>query len=502
MAIKPSGRKLSEAELYSPDLDEGELDVEHYLVPDGSGFKDPYMRKAWDEALRLLNDPDEVRRLLNDSDEDDSDEDDDTVRYANETPEPPAPLPAAPLPAAPLPATPPVSVPVSQVRVATPVPPPKASSSLRQSPLGTVAKVSPEAAAPSAEYPHPNALPATPGPKTDRRGSGDDVAGGPGGTVEQLLERPKLAKSQVEVHRPPSQTNHYKAILPAARDDTLDETISSLTGIPSDKSAVVSVGHVGKYAPLYNDDLPLEADGFRLEVTHPLLERLAVFVGQDDQDRGLVRLEYVKIKPEAQGRGLGAEMLTRMAETASENGLREISLHAAGGPGRTLNGYYTWPTLGFNESLESMSSDVGMIRQLMGRLAAGRLEAFIKSIRENFPQAIDIQDVLKAENGKEWLKNNGSDLYNAVFDLRPGSASFQCLYQYLEKKEMDKKTQGESKASAKYGRGKSEVKPMGLRQGDRVDLGLSARDLELLDQGVDERAAEAKALREKKAARG
>ena len=54
MASKPLGRKLNEAELNAPDLDEGVLDVETYPVPDGSNIDDPGLRAAWDEARRLI----------------------------------------------------------------------------------------------------------------------------------------------------------------------------------------------------------------------------------------------------------------------------------------------------------------------------------------------------------------------------------------------------------------------------------------------------------------
>jgi len=47
---------LSEAELYAPDLNEGELDVDYYRVPDESAIPDPYLRSVWEAALQLLDD--------------------------------------------------------------------------------------------------------------------------------------------------------------------------------------------------------------------------------------------------------------------------------------------------------------------------------------------------------------------------------------------------------------------------------------------------------------
>jgi hypothetical protein len=53
MATKPAGkRRLSEADLNNPDLDDdGNLDVEHYPLPDASDIDDQYLAEVWDEAV-------------------------------------------------------------------------------------------------------------------------------------------------------------------------------------------------------------------------------------------------------------------------------------------------------------------------------------------------------------------------------------------------------------------------------------------------------------------
>lgn len=61
MAIQTDGPKLSEAERNAPDLDDdGNLDVEHYLVPDGDHIKDDYLRSVWEEVSRQLNGQEEL----------------------------------------------------------------------------------------------------------------------------------------------------------------------------------------------------------------------------------------------------------------------------------------------------------------------------------------------------------------------------------------------------------------------------------------------------------
>jgi hypothetical protein len=56
MATKTIHRRLSDAELNAPDLDdEGNLDVEYFPIPSGSGIENPELKAAWDEAIRILS---------------------------------------------------------------------------------------------------------------------------------------------------------------------------------------------------------------------------------------------------------------------------------------------------------------------------------------------------------------------------------------------------------------------------------------------------------------
>ena len=58
MAIKPDNtdRKLTLTNLNDADVDDaGQLDVETYLLPNSTGISGNYLKKVWDEAVRLLN---------------------------------------------------------------------------------------------------------------------------------------------------------------------------------------------------------------------------------------------------------------------------------------------------------------------------------------------------------------------------------------------------------------------------------------------------------------
>lgn len=55
MATRPSIRPLDEPTLYAPDLDEGELDVEHYPIPSGEDIADQYLSRVWKMAQQTLD---------------------------------------------------------------------------------------------------------------------------------------------------------------------------------------------------------------------------------------------------------------------------------------------------------------------------------------------------------------------------------------------------------------------------------------------------------------
>lgn len=63
MAIKSGSRRLSEAELNAPDLDDdGNFDVETYSLPQAS-FDDPYLSQVWEDARRLLEEQGEGQEI-------------------------------------------------------------------------------------------------------------------------------------------------------------------------------------------------------------------------------------------------------------------------------------------------------------------------------------------------------------------------------------------------------------------------------------------------------
>jgi hypothetical protein len=190
---------------------------------------------------------------------------------------------------------------------------------------------------------------------------------------------------------------------------------AALVGAPDDAEVVIA--DVGKYETLYTDDIPLKARGIRVKIKHSKLDSGSRFLGIDTQGRRFIRNEILEVKKAHQKEGLGAEIFARQVESAAEGGFAYIATHAAGGPGETMNGYYTWPRFGYNESLKSI---------------ARHNPEIAKAIRQEFPDARSIRDVMATEEGRVWWKANGGDLHDARFDLREGSWSRYILDTYLE----------------------------------------------------------------------
>ena len=132
-------------------------------------------------------------------------------------------------------------------------------------------------------------------------------------------------------------------------------------------------------------------------------------------------------RTEKTGTGLGLSAFSKQVNTLQGMGFDKIKAEA-GGSGRLSSaaarkrweaagmvGYYTWPRMGFDAEIESLQPEL------------------LSMIKENFPGAESIQDVMSAPGGKEWWKNYGS-AFSGEFDLSEGSRSLQVLESYKQER--------------------------------------------------------------------
>lgn len=124
-----------------------------------------------------------------------------------------------------------------------------------------------------------------------------------------------------------------------------------------------------------------------------------------------VRIRQTQVSE--QGNGLGGQIFGRQVEQAKAAGVVYIECHAArkAADGTDyFNGYITWPKMGYNQSLESLEK---------------KHPDLIEKIRERFPDAKDILDVVNAEGGEKFWQQHGVDLFHAEFDLSDDSKSMK-----------------------------------------------------------------------------
>jgi hypothetical protein len=193
------------------------------------------------------------------------------------------------------------------------------------------------------------------------------------------------------------------------------DELGQSVGMPDD--AVVEAVWAGGFTRMFHDEPEMPgAVGVRVQVKHPKIQDASRFLGIDGDGKRFIKNEILVIKSQHQGEGLGADIFSRQVEAASGEGFDYIATHAAGSKGG-MNGYYTWPRFGYDMALDDPSIP--------------------ESDRATFAEAAEkfgartILDVMDTAEGREWWKENGTDLYNARFDLAPGSRSMRVLEDYI-----------------------------------------------------------------------
>jgi hypothetical protein len=115
----------------------------------------------------------------------------------------------------------------------------------------------------------------------------------------------------------------------------------------------------------------------------------------------------------SQYKGEGAQIFSQMVRQARAAEFEDISVSAAGSLGGSMNGYYTWPLLGYERNIRGLRQE--------------------DEIRQKFPNVETIQDLFDAPGGRDYWFVNGSSL-SMDFDLNDGSRSMQVLERYLNER--------------------------------------------------------------------
>lgn len=231
---------------------------------------------------------------------------------------------------------------------------------------------------------------------------------------EKLGKSKAVVKVSGAIDKAASDEAVKKLFPKAATTEEAYAAVASAVGMPDD--ATVEITHVGKYVKLFSDDLPMNATGVRVTIKHPKMDRVSRFIGTDSEGKRFIRNEIIEVKPKYQSEGLGVSIFSKQVENASEEGFEYISTHAAGSSGGSMNGYYTWPRFGYNQSVASL---------------AKHNSKAARAILSYFPDAKSVRDVMSTAKGREWWRQHGSDLHDARFSLADGSWSQYILAEYL-----------------------------------------------------------------------
>lgn len=168
---------------------------------------------------------------------------------------------------------------------------------------------------------------------------------------------------------------------------------------------------------------------FNLIVTHQAFEDdMKVQIHQED-DELILNIEFVVLKEIYQKRGLITRMLNRQVQRARALSFNSITLVAE--RSKSLNGYYTWARLGFNQKIDTAFKKV--IELKIQHETDANMVHFFKT---HFHECQDVLDLLSTEMGRQFWLKYGIPM-NMEFDLDKNSKSSLTLQKYLAEKFSD-----------------------------------------------------------------
>lgn len=259
----------------------------------------------------------------------------------------------------------------------------------------------------------------TSGCGTGKGGFGNDntCAVGHGSNKKDLLGRDETdvtlsGKPEIELR---SENEDYKrASKVLLGKEISSEDIANLVGAPDTSIAHVTAGFASldknqEIRTYYRD----QSLGIRASRT----------ISLDEFGHPIIRNEEFIISPSKEGKGIGTRVFANEVAEASKAGISSIRTNAA--RNSDLNGYYTWPRLGYDGELPESTQT-----KVRDAVFTGKLPHSPTLDRDG---NIHVSDLMKTEKGRKWWKENGHGL-NVEFDLSKGSQSRRVLRKYLQKR--------------------------------------------------------------------
>ena len=169
------------------------------------------------------------------------------------------------------------------------------------------------------------------------------------------------------------------------------------------------------------------------KVDHPLFEAPAELTLTEEDNGKVISIDTIHLVENAPIH-FGTRLFVRMVMAARSIGLKKIYAEGAthmyyygdearGKKGELMpdgytirmpaNGYYTWPRLGFDNSLKALPKRI------------------IRELPPKFHDRKRISDPMATEDGREWWKKNGCTI-NLTFNLSRNSSSMKILNNYIK----------------------------------------------------------------------
>lgn len=197
-----------------------------------------------------------------------------------------------------------------------------------------------------------------------------------------------------------SFTGQFQVEHDSAISDDNAHRLAEMVGAPDGSRVVVGDaktlewGEIGEIAAL---------------LYHPYIKDYAIRVFADAAtgERGIRNevLERIANAPD----GFILRLFSQQVAAAARYDYARILTYAAGKPGGHMNGYYTWPRIGYDGTFSAEES---------------------AKLPENLRTAQTVQDLMASPEGRQWWKTNGW-AKELSFDLKAGSRSRQVLENYL-----------------------------------------------------------------------
>ena len=183
----------------------------------------------------------------------------------------------------------------------------------------------------------------------------------------------------------------------------------SHTGIPAADTLAVVDGARGAVAVPHMTTAG--KDVLAVDISHPDTTQWTRKLILNDDGSMVLSNQAFFIRPNAQGSGFGTEAFAAQVRGCVGAGVAKIVTCAGRGSynGAPMNGYYTWPLLGYDAPLTGAQK---------------------KKLPPDLRGAETVQDLYATPAGKAWWKENG--VTTAMeFDVSPGSRSLAVLNAYL-----------------------------------------------------------------------